>query len=386
MKIDSFKIERFFSKYEFGARYLLSGSDCDGLSLEYILSLASEEEKQQWKNMKLGYSETRGSLMLRTAIARHYDRIGPDNVVVCSPGEANFALMNTYLQKGDEIICMAPSYQSLYEVAFSIGCKVSFWQAELRKGGWYFDTGSLKDLVNKDTRMIIINFPHNPTGFTPSIDEYNEIINIAASGGILLFSDEMYRFLMHDPQFNIPSACDVYENAVSLWGTSKSFGLAGLRLGWLTSLNQSILEKVESFKDYLSICTSPATEIPAAIALNNTQTIIRNNLEKIRINIGHFSKFAERNNRLLEFPVPNSGSTGYLPLNIKIPAADFVDRVFRDTGVLLLPSETFNHGSKHIRIGFGKENFTEGLDCLEKYINTKDIQAIITHQNNPYGS
>ncbi len=377
MKISSFKIERFFSKYEFGAKYLMSSSDCDGLSLEYVLSLASDEEMELWKNVKLGYTETRGSLLLRTAIAGHYDRIGPDNVVVCSPGEANFALINTILQKGDEVICTAPSYQSLYEVALSIGCKVSFWEADFRNNNWYFDPGKLRDLVNRKTRLIIINFPHNPTGFTPSEDEYNEIIGIAATKGISLFSDEMYRFLLHDPSHKIPSACDIYDNAVSLWGTSKSLGLAGLRLGWLTSMNNDILDEVESFKDYLSICNSPATEIPAAIALNNAQTIIGNNLKKIKINIEHFSKFAARNKWLLEFPVPNSGSTAYVPLKIKIPAIEFTGKVVRDTGVLLLPSEAFQDGSEHIRVGFGKENFSDGLDCLETYLNNEEIKALI---------
>ena len=376
MKINSFKIERFFARYEFKAKYLMSSSDCDGLALDYLIGLASPEDLNAWNSIKLGYSETRGSLMLRKAISQHYNNIGPDNIVVCSPGEANFALMNTLLDKGDEVVCISPSYQSLYEIPLSLGCKISFWEAEYRNKKWYFNPDRLRKLITRNTRLIIINFPHNPTGYTPPVDEFNEIVKIASDRGITLFSDEMYRFLTHDPHNEIPSACDLYDNAVSLWGTSKSFGLAGLRLGWITTRNSDILNMIEAYKDYLSICNSPATEIPAAIALNNAGKIIGNNISRIVKNTGLFREFAERNKGFLEFPVPDSGSTAFVPLKLKIPALDFAEKVVKETGILLLPSETFNYGSNHIRIGFGKESFIEGLEHFEKYLDKEEIKEL----------
>lgn len=369
MNIKDFAIERYFARYEFKAKYLLSSSDCDGFPMQYVLDLASGEEQQRWDNLKLGYTETRGSEALRNAITLHYNHIALKDVVVCSPGEANFTLMNVLLQKGDHVICMSPMYQSLYQVAKSIGCRVIFWKPENIKNKWYFDPSRLENLVTPKTKLIITNFPHNPTGYSPDQSDLDAIISIARKHGIPLFSDEMYRFLTHDPQNDTRSACDVYENAISLWGTAKTFGLAGLRLGWLTSRNKEILDKIEAFKDYLSICNNAPGEILATIALNNKDRFVVPNLTKIKKNILVFKAFSERNKHFLEFHAPVSGSTAFVKLKIKGTAMDFAEKLVQDTGIMLLPSETFEYGTKHARIGFGRENLPEILNIFEPYIN-----------------
>ncbi|WP_373551405.1 aminotransferase class I/II-fold pyridoxal phosphate-dependent enzyme [Haliscomenobacter sp.] len=369
MNIKDFSIERYFAKYEFTAKYLLSSSDCDGFPMQYVLDLASNEERTRWETLKLGYTETRGSLELRKAITQHYQHISVDNVVVSSPGEANFALMNVLLQKDDEVICMSPMYQSLYQVAKSIGCKLVFWQAEIRNNQWYFDPARLESLVTPKTKLIITNFPHNPTGYSPNADDWDAIIGIARKNGIALFSDEMYRFLSHAPSNDTRSACDLYENAISLWGTAKTFGLAGLRLGWLTSRNTEILSKVEAFKDYLSICNNAPSEVLATIALNNQAKFVGPNILKISNNLKLFKSFCERNAHFLNFHLPNSGSTAFVELKIKETAMEFAEKLVRDTGIMILPSETFDYGTKHTRIGFGRENFAEILGVFEQYIH-----------------
>ncbi|MCB0616645.1 MAG: hypothetical protein KDC75_25175, partial [Phaeodactylibacter sp.] len=106
MKIDTFKIERYFAEYELKAKYLLSNSDCDGFSLDYILERADSPEKKLWDNLKFNYTEPQGLPQLRETIAAEYRTIGPENVVVLSPGEANFTFMNLVLKPGDHIICM----------------------------------------------------------------------------------------------------------------------------------------------------------------------------------------------------------------------------------------------------------------------------------------
>jgi len=368
MHLKDFKVERYFARYEFTAKYLLSSSDCDGYSMKYVLNLASNEELEHWNNLKLGYTETLGSESLRQSILPHYQTIDLDEVVVSSPGEANFILMNVVLNAGDHVICMAPMYQSLYQVAKDLGCDISFWEPTQNDGPWYYDPADLKNLIRTNTRLILINFPHNPTGFSPDLDSYKDIISIARANGILLFSDEMYRFLDHKPNVDLPSACDLYENAISLWGTAKTFGLAGLRLGWLTSKNKDILKKVESYKDYLSICNSSTSEILATIALNNMEKFIQPNLEKIKKNISVFEQFQHRNRNFCDFIKPNSGSTAFVKLNVKGTAMDFAEKLVRNTGIMLLPSETFEYGHKHTRIGFGRENMPVVLEVLETYL------------------
>ncbi len=370
MKIKEFAIERYFAKYEFSTEHLLSCSDCDGFPLHYVLNLASGKERSEWENLTLGYTETKGSLELRETIAGRYETLGPENIVVSSPGEANFVLMNVLLQRGDNVICMSPMYQSLYQVAESIGCTVSFWRPEDTQN-WYYDPGRLKELIIPETKLIIVNFPHNPTGYLPGEDDWNEIVETARQNGIVLFSDEMYHRLVLDPANEIKPACDLYENAVSLWGMSKTFGLAGLRTGWLASNNKKLLDEAEAYKDYLSICNSPLNETLSIIALNNCSKFITPNLDKIKRNIEVFRRFQHRNSSFCNFPEPQAGSTAFIKLHINENSMDFAERLVKDTGIMVLPSETFNYGTSYVRIGFGREDFPQVLSKLEKYIRKK---------------
>lgn len=373
MNLQDFKVERYFAKYEFTAKYLLSSSDCDGYSMNYVLNLASKEEYEQWDNLKLGYTETVGSEFLREAIKPHFQTITLDEIVVSSPGECNFILMNILLNAGDNVICMSPMYQSLYQVANDLGCSVSFWKPAQNNTKWHYDPEDLRKLITPNTKLIVINFPHNPTGFSPNLDDYKAIIAIAREKGIIIFSDEMYRFLNHDNGAALPSACDLYENAVSLWGTAKTFGLAGLRLGWLTSKNKEILKKVERFKDYLSICNSATSEILATIALNNLEQFVNPNLDKIKSNIALFEQFHQRNEGFCDFTKPNSGSTAFIKLKIDKTSMDFAEKLVKETGIMLLPSETFEYGNRHARVGFGRENMGEVLGILEEYITNNNL-------------
>lgn len=366
MRIKDFAIERYFAKHEFTAKYLLSSSDCDGFPLQYVLDLASAAERRTWDDLKLGYTESKGAPFLRTAIAGQYENMTPDNVLVVSPGEANFSLMNVLLDKGDEVICMAPIYQSLYQVAESVGCNISFWEPE-PDSGWYYDPSRLRKLITRRTKLIVVNFPHNPTGYLPSPGDWNTIIGIARENGLVLFSDEMYRSLVYDPADAIPAACDLYENAVSLWGMAKSFGLAGLRIGWLASRNKDILGKVEAFKDYLTICSSATSEVLAAIALNNSAQFIPPNIKKIKSNIECFGQFRDRNSDLLEFYPPKAGSTGFIRLKSDITALEYADRLVQEADIMLLPSEVFHYGSHHARIGFGRAILPEALEKWEEF-------------------
>ena len=368
MELKDFAIERYFAKYEFNAKYMLSSSDCDGFSIAEVLSLASEVEKKDWLNLKLGYTETRGSIPLRKAIQKHYQNIELDEIIVTSPGEANFVLMNVLLSKGDEVVCMAPMYQSLYQIAKDIGCTLKLWEPRESLGAWTYSMADVENLVSKNTQLVIVNFPHNPTGFSPSLEEYKVLIDICHNNNVYLFSDEMYRFLDHTPGPSLPSMSDLYEKSISLWGTSKTFGLAGLRIGWLTSKDKAFLQKVENFKDYLSICSSAPSEILATIALNNLDYFLKRNLNKIQQNIVLFSKFQSKYSHLFDFAPPLTSSTAFIKLHLNESAEYFAQKLVEETGIMILPSEAFEYGKTHARIGFGRENFPEVLIVLEQFL------------------
>ncbi len=200
------------------------------------------------------------------------------------PEEGIYIALNSILRAGDHVICTFPGYQSLYEVARGLGCQVTRWEPQ-EQNGWRFDPDFLEKNIRPNTRLVIVNFPHNPTGSYPSMQDYQKIVDLARKNDLYLFSDEMYRFLEYDPALKLPSACEVYEKAVSLFGMSKTFGMAGARVGWLVTKDAGLYQKMAAFKDYTTICGSAPSEILSIIALRSKEVIIGRHLARIKRNL-----------------------------------------------------------------------------------------------------
>lgn len=370
MKINPFHLERYFAQYEFSSRYLLSSSDCDGFSLKEILALANTAELEQWDNLKLGYTESTGLPELREAIANLYKNVKAEEVFVLSPGEANFIAMNVLLEQGDHVICMAPAYQSLYEVAKSVGCQLSFWQpTQNPDSSWYYSPDELSKLITQKTKLIIINFPHNPTGYIPDLKDYHKIISIAREKNIFIFSDEMYHQLEHNSSTTLPPLCELYEHSISLWGMAKTFALAGLRLGWVVCKNRVIMDQMKNFKDYLTICSPSTSEIISLIVLRNRDKLIQHNLAKIIQNINLFRSFCSTHRHHFGFTPTKAGSTAFVKIHMEEPSITFSEKLVQQTGIMTLPAEMFEFGSAHLRIGFGRTNMNVPLEILDTYLN-----------------
>lgn len=375
MEINDFKLERYFAEHEFTAKYLLSSSDCEGCEMNDVLKNASKEELKLWENLKLGYTESKGNPLLREVILQYYKVNSIDNVVVATPGELNFISMNVLLNSNDHAITISPCYQSLSEVVKSINCELSYWKPN--KNDWIFNTEDLEKQIQKNTKLIILNFPHNPTGSYLTKSQLNEIIAVARKHDLYLFSDEMYHKLIIGDVEELPPICDVYEKGISLWGTSKTFGLAGLRTGWLVCKDQFFLKRVVAFKDYLSICNSAPSEILSIMAINNMNFFLEPNLKKINHNISLFKAFVKKQELITSFIPPKAGSTSFIQLNIDGSSLDFSNHLIKKTGIMTVPAEMFEYGGKYIRVGFGRANFAETLEVLDCYL--KEIKP--AHNN-----
>ncbi len=370
MKINPFKLERYFAQYEFSAKYLLSSSDCDGLLQQEVLRYADAESLALWENLQLGYTESLGNPLLREEVSKLYNSISKDETLIVTPEEGIFIALNTILEKGDHLICTFPGYQSLYAIAESLGCEVTKWLPD-EEQGWKFDHAALEKAIRPNTKLIVVNFPHNPTGYLAAKAEYKEIIAIAKARNILLFSDEMYRFLEYDPNDRLESASDLYENAISLFGMSKTFGLAGLRIGWLTTKNKELYSQFVHYKDYTTICSSASSEILAIIALRARNKIIGENLDKLQTNLALLEDFIKRNNNLFAWIKPKAGTICFPKLLVNQSSDEFCESVVKETGIMLLPSSIYSFGDKHIRFGFGRRNLPEVLGIFEEYLHKK---------------
>jgi aspartate/methionine/tyrosine aminotransferase len=367
MKIQPFKLERYFAKYEFSAPYLLCCSDCEPLTLKEVLSWADEETLKLWKNLWLGYTESQGHPLLREEVTKLYKTIKPQNVLIVTPEEGIFITMNVILEKGDHIIVTFPGYQSLYEIADSLNCEVTKWIPNEEKE-WDFDIKFLETQIKKNTKLIVINFPHNPTGSLVNKEKFQKILNIAKERNIFVFSDEMYRFLEYNPKERLDCASDLYENAISLFGVSKSFALAGLRIGWLITKNQEFFRKLAVFKDYTTICSSAPSEILALIALRARDKILKRNIDIINKNLNILDNFFKKYSSLFSWVRPKAGTIAFPKFLGSQKISEFCLDLVEKKGVMLLPSDVYDFMGNNFRIGFGRKNMLKSLAKLEEYI------------------
>lgn len=373
MKLRDFELERYFARHEFKAPYLMCCSDCESFTAGEILEAAGKNALESFQDLGLGYTESRGNPFLRQQIANLYADISQEDVLVTAGAEeAIFIFMNAALQPGDHIIVQYPCYQSLFEIARSIGCDITRWEGVEEKG-WEPDLNFLAGSIKESTRAIIINSPHNPTGYLMPADLFKTITEIARQKGIIVFSDEVYRFLEYDQRDRHPSACEIYENAVSLGVMSKSYGLAGLRIGWVATANSQLYRQMASFKDYTSICSSAPGEFLASCALSRGPVLIGRNLDIIRENLAVLDHFFSKYESLFAWRRPKAGPIAFPEIKGEAGAGQFCLDLLNRTGVLLLPSSCYRFGDRHFRIGFGRKNMPECVSRLEEFILSSSV-------------
>lgn len=331
--------------------------------------MADEESLELWESLSLGYTPVPGAPLLRKEIAKLYQNIGEREIgTFAGAEEAIFAAMSVIVRPGDHVIVPTPCYQSLSTLPKELGAEVSLLPLKERSGGWVFEVEDLIKLVTPKTRLIVINFPHNPTGVHIDRKTLERIVECAKSTGAYLLSDEVYRFSEHRSPTSLIAAADLYEKAISLGVMSKTFGLAGLRIGWLATKDSELLEECLDYKFYLSICNSGPSEILALMALRAKERILERNLNIIRRNLELLDRFFEKYPKLFAWKRPTAGSTAFPKLLAQMPIREFTDDLVSREGVMLLPGSVYEISGNYFRLGFGRKDMPEALNRLERYV------------------
>jgi aspartate/methionine/tyrosine aminotransferase len=368
MQITPFRIEEYMGKHEFSARYLLSSSDAESVTIEEILSLEPDAHDAFLKHW-CGYTESPGAPWLREVLATIYKMIHTDQVVVVSAAEeAIFLFYHALLMPQDHAIVETPCYESALTLPKSTGAAVSEWRRK-PANGWAHDVAALEALIRPNTRALYINTPHNPTGLLMPLEVFRGVLELAAKHNMYVFSDEVYRELEHDPAMQLPAACDLYDRALSLGSVSKTYGLPGLRLAWLASRDKAFLEKIISLKHYTTICASAPSEFLTALAFRHREKFIVRNLQIVRHNLPLLTAFFGRNNNLFEWTAPNAATIGFTRFKPQQNVQEWCENLVRDAGVLLLPGTVYDE-PRHIRFGYGRKNMPESLAQLEAYLKS----------------
>ena len=369
----NFELEVFFSNWEFKAKHHLTASDVESMSLDTLLDMATQEDRANFQDCWLGYTQTWGDAELLNLIASTYDCLS-DEHILCFAGaeEGIYTAMRVLLERDDHAVVVVPNYQAAETIPLDI-CNVS--GVPLRaEHNWHLDIDAVAKAIRPNTKLISINFPNNPTGVILPKEDLNPLIELCRNHGIYLFSDEVYRLLELDDNKRIAQVADIYEKGISLNVMSKAYGLPGLRVGWIACQERELLVQCERYKHYLSICNASPSEILAKIALKNRETILQRNRGLLRNNLKELDNFFLQYADLFEWTHPDGGCVAYPRYTGSGPVESFCESLVNEHGVLLLPasiyrSEIFETPADHFRVGFGRKGIKEGLKAFRTFID-----------------
>lgn len=370
--LPDFRLETHFAKWEFKARYHLTASDAQSMSLRELLAMATAEEREEFGGMWLGYTETYGAPDLRDTIASTYTAQSPDNIL-CFAGasEGIFAANTVLLDRDSHAIVVTPNYQSHETLPVTI-CEATGVPLDPDEG-WSLDIDRITAAIRPNTKLVTINFPHNPTGAILPLDRYLALIELCRAHGIYILHDEIFNGLGPSGAQHLPFVADVYERGLSLNVMSKSYGLPGLRVGWIASQDKTVLSKMERLKHYLSICNSGPSERLAKIALTHRDAILARNCAIVDENLPKWDAFFARHPDLFDWRRPD-GSCMAFPRYKGAEGVDaFARALVEESGVLFLPSTIYRSDlgdtpTDRFRLGFGRTGLDEGLAALEAHI------------------
>jgi len=374
MKIPPFKLEEFWKIYEFKAPYILCGSDVESWTLKEILALADEDCLQLWNSLNLGYTEVPGMPLLRKEIASLYTNMGPDNILTFAGAEEGiYCLMQALVNPGDHVIVIEPCYQSLSTLPEVAGGKLTKIKLNPEKK-WKLNLDEIKKAFRPNTKLVVLNYPHNPTGSLLDQQTFEGIIELARKSNAYIFCDEVYRYLEINESDRLPSIADAYEKGISLNVMTKSFGLGGLRIGWIATQNQELLEQLGSYKLYTSICNSGPSEILALIALRAKEKILKRSREITLSNFEILKSFMKRNEKKLSWIEPKAGPMALIQLKLPVTIEKFVKDAVDQAGILVMPADVYDLEGNYFRVGFGKKTMPANLERFERFLNSYDAQ------------
>ena len=375
-RLPDFQLEVFFSRWEFAAKHVLTASDAQSMSLGELLALGTDEDRTAFERITLGYVPTWGGDELRRAIAATYVALRPEDVLAFAGAqEGLYWLLQEAAGPGDHVILTVPGYQSMESLAMATGAEVTGLALE-PENGWGLDLDRLKRALRPNTRLVAVNFPHNPTGAVPDHATFQALVDLCETRGIRLFCDEVHRGLELDPARRLTQAADLSPMAVSLNVTSKSYGLAGLRVGWLASRDRALLARLERRKHYTSISNSGPSEFLTTLALRHGEAIQARNRAIIRRNLPLFDAFFARWPELFDWERPQGGCICFP----RYKGADGVEAFCRDlveqAGVLLAPASLFRSNladtpTDRFRVGVGRSNPEPALEAMERFLERR---------------
>ena len=375
-----FRLEAYFTRWEFSARYHLTASDAQTMSVADLLALGTEAERAEFAQLPLGYLPTWGTDRLREAVAGSYATLEPDDVLAfAGADEALFWMLRACAGPGDHVVVTVPNYQAIETVPLASGAQVTGVLLDERDG-WRLDVDAVRAALRPTTTLVVVNFPNNPTGAVPDAAIWRQLVELCEERGVRLLSDEVYRGIELDPARTLPQAADLSPSAVSLNVLSKAYGLPGLRVGWLATRDRELLRLLEGHKHYTTICNAGPSEFLGAIAVREREAIWARTRAVVAANLPLFDAFFADHADLFEWVPPDGGCVAFPRYRGADGVEAFCHDLVETAGVLLLPASIYASALAPVppdrfRIGVGRHDPAPALAALADFLGTRRVPA-----------
>ena len=337
---------------------------------EFLEFVGEPDFLEKIKDLQLTYGYVEGLPELKEGLSRFYKNIKPDDIFITHGAiDANFQVFYSLVEPGDTVISIFPTYQQLYSVPDSFGAKVKFWHL-YKENSWVPDLDELNELVDKKTKLIVINSPNNPTGALLDEKMLRGIAEIAEDANAYVLNDESYRGLYINPEDWVPSIVDISDRAIATNSFSKPLSLTGLRLGWIATSSEEIAKELILHRDYTTISISLLIEKLAALAIDHAEKIYERNLEILRKNFKLLEKWIKEE-PLVDWVPPKAGTVAFLRYDLEIPSEELAIRLIKEKSTFLVPGSCFGIENR-LRIGYGNPTdvMIEGLKRFKEFLGS----------------
>ncbi|MGA9771709.1 MAG: pyridoxal phosphate-dependent aminotransferase [Blastocatellia bacterium] len=375
--------------------HILGGSDARALSVQELLDITGTNV--DFSKIGLGYYDGKGLESLRSAIADSYPEasLTPENILITLGGsEAIFLAIQTLVSPGDEVLVCRPAYQALYEMAEAAGARLSFYDY-VQKDDFAPNLGVILTALRqpKPPKALILNTPHNPTGHSWDEAALKEILSLAKEAGTSVVVDEVFSGICLTSTEAIASAITLEPESIIIGCLSKTYGLAGLRIGWLAAPKEFIRRCI-NLRYYTSLCPPAIVQQLGEIAVRNKDVILAKNQEIATVNYGYALSWLKSHQEFFDWVNPMAGLVMLLRLKIAVDTEKFARHLAENLHVFLLPCTVgFGMEEGYLRLGLGRdpEDLRKGLDLISQYLHSdnwhslseKATQSIGTRSANP---
>lgn len=373
MKFAPFMLGEWFDEHFFDVDVIIGESGVQPYTFKEIREITGIT-LQQLDEIVFTDSPFYGTAGLREVIARRWRKGDAEQVLVThGSSEAMFLIMSALLKPGDEVVVLTPCYQPLFSIPEALGCKVRTWRLRPEKQ-FVPQLEDLAGLLNSQTRMVVVNFPNNPTGaaLTPAMQQ--DLIELVRKYNAYLFWDSAFVDLSYGVS-PLPDPWTLYERTITIGTLTKAYGLSGMRIGWCLAA-PDILRQCIRIREYTNLNLSPLTQYLAQKVIENLDVVLARRLQQAEVNLHILDNWVADHAHLVEWVRPEGGVSAFIKIKGMEDTTELCRHLAREQHVFLLPGMCFDYPS-HLRIGFGcsRASLEEGLSRLTHFLLAQTASA-----------